>query len=228
VQGAVAEAYANVVLPACKAASQDRFPFFAAAAGDAGVLDTVRFFGMGGMMDAFVRERLMPMLDVGGPIWRWRLDDPVAATLDPASANEFAKASQIRDLLAAGLSFKISLETLGVGADAVEFSSGGTTYRFDAAMGAPRPMLWSPQAGVPEARVTFFKGPQKLDEVQEEGPWAVFRLMDKARRQNAGPSSFLASFGDGDVTGTLRITLATEQNPFSRGGVWTFRCPVTL
>lgn len=228
VQGAVAEAYTNVVLPACKAASQDRFPFFAAAAGDAGVLDTVRFFGMGGMMDAFVRERLMPMLDVGGPIWRWRLDDPVAATLDPASANEFAKASQIRDLLAAGLSFKISLENLGVGADAVEFSSGGTTYRFDATMGAARPVLWSPQAGAPEARVTFFKGSQKLDEIQEQGPWAVFRLMDKARRQNAGPSSFLASFGDGDVTGTLRITLATEQNPFSRGGVWTFRCPVTL
>ncbi len=228
VQGAVAEAYTSVVLPACKSVAQDHYPFFAAATADAGVVDTVRLFGMGGMMDGFVRDRLMPLLDTAGPVWRWRMDDPVAATLDPASANEFAKASQIRDLLAAGLSFKVSLETLGPGADAIEFSSGGTTYRFDAAQGVPRPVLWSPQSGVPEARITFFKGPQKLDEISEQGPWAIFRLMDKAKRQNSGDLAFLATYGEGAVTATFRITLATPQNPFSRAGVWTFRCPVTL
>ena len=225
--GAVTEAYATSVAPACQSVAQDKYPFFAAGA-DAPVAQAVQVMGMNGTLDAFVRQRLMPMLDTGGPVWRWKASDPVAAALNPSSADAFAKAAQIRDLLAAGLTFKVSLETLGTAADAAEFATGGATSRFDAATKGPRPVLWSPQSGTPEASVTLFKGGQKLDQIAEQGPWAVFRLVDKARRQNAGASAFLATFGSGDATVTLRFTLAGEQNPFSRGGVWTFRCPVAL
>ena len=32
---------------------------------------------------------------------------------------------------------------------------------------------------------------------RQQGPWALFRLMDKARRENAGPQTLLATFGEG-------------------------------
>ncbi len=228
VQGAVSQTYVASIMPACKEVTQDRYPFFSTATEDASVADIVRFFGNGGPMDAFVRERLMPLLDTAGPVWRWRMDDPVTAALDPSSASEFAQTPVIRDMLTAGLPFKVSLETLGPGADAVEFSSGGTSYRFDRSATTQRPFLWSPQAGTPEAHVTLFKGPQQVDQFAEQGSWAIFRLMDKARKQNSGETAFLATFGSGTNSATLRITLNNDKNPFSRGGAWAFRCPVAL
>ena len=227
VQGAVSQTYAMNVLPGCQEATKDRYPFFSAATEEASVADMMRFFGNGGVMDSFVRDRLMPLLDTGGPVWRWKMGDPVASAFDPSSAGAFAQTPVIRDMLSAGLPFKVSLETLGPGADAVEFSSGGTSYRFDKSAGTTqKPFLWSPQAGAPEAHVTLFKGTQQLDQVAEQGSWAVFHLMDKARKQNSGETAFLATFGNGANSATLRITLSSDQNPFSRGGAWAFRCPV--
>lgn len=228
IQGAVSQAYATTVLPACQGVVQDRYPFFAAATADASVPDVVRLFGNGGLMDGFVRDRLMPMMDTTGPVWRWRMDDPVAAALDPASAEQFAEAPAIRDLLLGGLPYKVSLESIGGGVDAVEFGAGGTNYRFDAANRADKAMQWLPQAGAPEAHVAFYRGGQRLDEIVEEGPWALFRLFDKARRRNNGEMQFMATFGTGDRTATFRITVNATKNPFNRGSVWSFRCPASL
>jgi type VI secretion system protein ImpL len=62
-----------------------------------------------------------------------------------------------------------------------------------------------------------------------EGPWALFHLLDRAvERRNTGPREFLATFGQGGQSVTLRIELPTERDPFSRGGFWSFRCPQTL
>ncbi len=228
IQGAVTQAYATNVLPACQGVVQDRYPFFAAAGADASVPEVVRLFGNGGLLDSFVRERLMPMMDTAGPVWRWRMDDPVAAQLDPASAEQFAEAPAIRDLLLGGLPYKVALDSMGGGVDAIEFGAGGTSYRFDAGNRGDKAMQWLPQAGAPEAHVTFYRGGQRLDEVAEEGPWALFRLFDKARRKNNGEMQFLATFGTGDRSATLRITVNGTKNPFSRGGVWSFRCPASL
>jgi type VI secretion system protein ImpL len=61
-----------------------------------------------------------------------------------------------------------------------------------------------------------------------DGPWALFRLVDKAEKQNAGPQSIRATFRSGAYWATLIFQLPTIQNPFGRGGMWSFRCPATL
>ncbi len=227
-QGAVSEAYANVVLPDCRTATQDKYPFFGNSETDASIIDVQRTFGFNGTLENFVAQRLQPMMDTAGPVWRWKADDPVAATLDPASPNEFAKAQQIRDLIGGGVSVKIEAQSFGGGVTAVELMSGGTKYRFDPAAMAPRPLIWSTQGTLPEASVILFKGTAEVGRVESQGPWALFRLMDKARRENAGPQALLATFGQGDATVVFRISLPSERNPFGRGGLWSFRCPVTL
>lgn len=227
-QGVVSKVYSDAVLPACKGVIENRYPFVATATDDALVADVSRLFGNGGIMDSFVRERLLPIMETNGPVWRWRTDDPVAALLDPASAGEFAQTPVLRDLVTAGLQYRVSLETLAPALDAVEFGASGTIYRFDRANAGVKTMQWSPLAGAPEAHVGLFKGGQQVDHMEEQGAWALFRLIDKARRQNSGQSAFLATFGTGDRAATLRITLASDKNPFSHGGVWSFRCPNSL
>ena len=235
-KGAVAEAWVQSLFPACQGVAQERYPFFGAGAQDVAPVEAMRVFGMGGALDAFVQQRLKPLLDTAGPVWRWRSDDPVAAALDPQSPEQFAKAAQIRDILTAGLPLKVSLVKLGTGVGAVAFAAGGATYRFDAVNGPARPVVWTISGGVPEASVVLYKTgasatPGTADEVKRvatDGPWALFKLMDLAEKENAGAQAIKATFGDGAAATTLLIQLPSDQNPFSRGGLWSFRCPSAL
>lgn len=226
--GAVATEYASTVLPACQQAASERYPFYSASATDLSVVDATRVFGLGGVIDRFVQTRLAPMLQTAGPVWRWQEGNPVAATFDPANPDQLAKAAEIRDLLTAGLILRVEAQGMTGGVDAVVLQSGDAVLRFDKANMAPRQLRWSLQGGTPEASITLFEGSQQVVKLHTEGIWALFRLIEKARRENAGPTVFLATFGEGARKASLRIGLPTEKNPFAKGGVWTFRCPTTL
>lgn len=226
-QGAISDAYAQNVLPSCKAATQDKYPFFGGSQVDASIMDVQQVFGMGGTMAAFETQRMTPLLDTSGPVWRWKAD-PLTAALDPASPDQFAKASQLRTMLVSGVNVKIEVQTFGGGVDAVEFAAGGTNYRFDAAANGARPVMWSAQGSLPQASVTLFKGTTQVTRIETQGPWALFRLFDKAKRENAGAQAVLATFGSGAQSVVFKLSLPDDKNPFSRGGVWSFRCPTVL
>jgi type VI secretion system protein ImpL len=228
-KGAVSDAYAQVVLPACQGVAQERFPFFGGAKEDAPAAEMLRVFGMGGTLEGFVQQRLMPLIDTRGPVWRWKSDDPIAKILDPGSPEQFAKAAQIRDLLAGGLPIKVSIAKLGSGITAVEISSGGSSYKFDAANNQPKPLLWSISGGLPQAAVVLYQADGKeLRRFEAEGPWALFRLMGEAQKENAGAQAIRATFGEGPSSATLEVQLPSPRNPFSRGDLWSFRCPTKL
>jgi type VI secretion system protein ImpL len=205
----------------------DHYPFVAAAPADAPVADLLRVFGMGGQMDSFAQSQLTPLLDASGPVWRWRADNPVAASLDPVSAEQFHRAAQLRDLLASGQPLQVEETAFGAGVTSAEFESGGISNKFDGSIPGARPLNWT-ISGLPEAHVTLYNHATAQAPITFTGPWALFRLMDSAKKQNVGPTSFTATFGQGANTVTFRITLPSDQNPFSRGGLWSFRCPSKL
>ncbi|WP_310534155.1 type VI secretion system membrane subunit TssM [Novosphingobium sp.] len=229
IQGAVSQAYATTVLPACQGVVQDRYPFFAAAPADADLRQVVQFFGNGSLMDTFVRDRLAKMMVTSGPVWRWNMDDPVAAALDPGSAEQFAETPLIRDLIVTGLPFKIGLVSLGGGADAVEFSAGASPQRLMQGDRSEKSMQWLPQASAPEAHIAFFTAGQEVDRLEQEGPWAIFRLVDSAPQTKSSDMQFVAKFTTRKgMSAALRFTISGTSNPFNRGGIWSFRCPATL
>jgi type VI secretion system protein ImpL len=110
---------------------------------------------------------------------------------------------------------------------AAELSAGGATHRFDAGQVGQRTIQWT-TASLPEAKVVLYEGDKPAREIRFEGPWSLFRLFDDAKKENAGPNSFKATFGEGASYVTFRIMLPSEDNPFSRGGLWSFRCPPRL
>ncbi len=241
--GAVGDAYAQTVLPACRGVAQEHYPFFATAA-DAPMVEALRVFSMGGVFDGFVQQRLMPMIDTSGPVWRWKDNDPVAAALNPSTPETLARAVQLRELLAAGLPIKVSVASFGADVGIVEVASGGTRYRFTPQSNQPKPLIWSATGSLPEASVVLYRTPSttpatpvagadappgvELAKIETEGPWALFRLMDRAEKQNAGPKAIRAGFGEGPQRTTLTVQLPGTTNPFSRAGLWSFRCPASL
>jgi type VI secretion system protein ImpL len=256
VTGAVATSWSQAGA-ACEGVADQRYPFFGASPQDAAMLDMMRVFGGGGTLSSYVDQKLKTLIDTSGPIWRWQENNPVTAGMDPASPEEFAKAARIRDLLMSGLALKVTVEEFGSDTDAVEISSGNSTQRLDRDMPGPRVLSWSPQ-GNPEAFVAMYPAeaqpsapaaaaaagsqapaqPAANDplapkaappaRISAEGPWALFHLMDKAEKHNAGPQAIRATFRSGPHWVTLLLQLPTTENPFGRGGIWSFRCPTAL
>ncbi len=224
--GAVGAVY-DQLKPQCSSVTEQRYPFVTASKSDAPLGDLLRVFGSNGAVDQFVQTKARPLLDTSGPVWRWQTGNPVAATLDPTSADEFRKAQGIRDLLATGLPLKVEAAGFGGATTAAEISFGGQTQKFDANQAGARTMQWT-ASGLPEARVTLYAGATKQKDFTADGPWALYRLMDGAKKENAGPLAIKATFGEGSAYATFRITLPSEDNPFSRGGPWSFRCPPKL
>jgi type VI secretion system protein ImpL len=226
-QGAVLSSYASSILPACQSATDNRYPFAAGSKNDAPAVDLLRLFGLNGHMQTYSSQQLRPLLDTGGAVWRWKADNLVAAHFDPTGAAQFQKAQAIGDLLTSGLTLKVEGQGFGGSVSAAEISVGGQTYRFDAGQSGQRTLQWT-ASGLPEAHVTLFNGAAKLRDFTFEGPWALFRLMDEAKKENAGPLAIKATFGDGASYATFRIVLPDPTNPFSRGGPWSFHCPPKL
>ena len=228
-QGALNDAWTGSVMPDCQLATQDRYPFVGTAQADAVLADVQRVFGLGGTLDGFVQQRVVPLLDMSGPIWRWNAQSPQAATLNPKTPEEFVKARQLRDMLASGLTVQIEAKAFGAGVDAAELVVGNTRYTFErSSVGASKPIQWSVQGNLPVASVTLMTAGQKVGGVETQGPWALFRLLDAASKENAGPMTVLATFGSGSQTAVFKISLPNDRNPLGRGGLWSFRCPVAL
>ena len=76
--------------------------------------------------------------------------------------------------------------------------------------------------------MTLFASDKEVKRIDGQGPWALFRLMDQAAQENAGPTAFKRVFGDDLNYVTLKFNLPSVRNPFSRGGAWSFRCPNSL
>ena len=226
-QGAITDGYTSSVLPACQLATKDKYPFFPNPA-NASLVDVQQVFGMGGTMDAFLQQRVMPLLDTSGPVWRWSAGNDLTASLSPSSPEEFFKARQLRDMLMGGMVVKVEVKSFGAGVDSAELVVGSTQYRFDQGTTGERPVSWSAQGNVPQASLTLFSQGSKVLNLNADGPWALFRLMDEARFEKRG-GTYFSTFGTGTRTIALKLTFPTEQNPFVRGTVpWSFRCPTTL
>jgi type VI secretion system protein ImpL len=101
------------------------------------------------------------------------------------------------------------------------------TWRFDAANNGAKPLMWTVSA-LPEAHVTLFNGAAVVASFAAQGPWALFRIMDKARQENSGPTAFKATFSQGAAFASLKFQLSADRDPFRRGSLWSFRCPASL
>ena len=120
------------------------------------------------------------------------------------------KAGQIRDLMTTGAPIKVEVASFGGAVTAAEFSAGGATYRFEPNTVGAKQVMWS-LSSLPEAHVVLYSGTQEVKRFEGQGVWALFRLMDAAQKENAGPTAFKVTFGQGAQFATFKITLPSDR-----------------
>nr|WP_155141013.1 type VI secretion system membrane subunit TssM [Roseibium sp. RKSG952] len=222
------------VLPFCKRALKDRYPFVRQAKADVALQDFGRLFAPDGLIDSFFKNNLARFVDTSTNPWRAKRVNGADIGISNAVIAQFQKASEIRDsfFLSPGLpsiTFDIKPVALDPNVEQaiLEIEGQPVTY----AHGPPEvtPLTW-PGQNSGRTRVAFT--PARLDvnnSIQREGPWSLFRLLDTAevRRTNVSDRNRVI-FNLGGRIAIYQLRTGSALNPFTNAALNSFTCPGSL
>jgi type VI secretion system protein ImpL len=231
----LSDAWRSKVLPLCQAAF-DRYPFIAGSAQDVPLDDFTHLLGPGGLIDQFFDQYLKPLVDTTQTPWRWQAGGNARLNLSDASLAQFQRARDIRDALypTGGnqilVRFQLLPTALDPGVAQVTIEIGGTRGSYAHGPAEPIPLQWPAPNGLTQVRVTLTPangGPATV--LEENGPWALLRLLDAARVTPGGqPDRFGIRFASPAGNAAFELDASSVRNPFTLGALRAFRCPAKL
>ena len=219
----------------CRAVTTGRYPFDPASSRDAPLDDFARLFAPNGLLDSFFQTYLRPYVDMGGPVWRPRPADGIAAPVDAAGVARFQRAAAIRDAFfpTGGVEpqLRFSVAPLVAGAPA-RLALGNITVPENGQGSVPAPAAWPTPAAWPGAdgmirAAVSFDAADDAPALRTQGGWALFRLIDQAQVTSSGaPESFTLTWHSGARSARFTLQAGSSRNPFGRNLLEGFQCPV--
>ena len=224
--------WTSEILPFCREAIQGRYPFDKGSARDTTLADFGQLFGPGGLLETFFKTNLAPLVDTSRRQWRW-----VNADLGiPASVlTAFQRAATIRDAFFAagakvpGVEFALTPTSLDPRATQVTLDLGGQLLDYRHGPIKAQVLKWPPPDGFGQVRLVFTGVDGKTPGQTEEGSWAWFRVLDRAKLQPTGqPELFRLTFALGGLSAAFELRAMSVRNPFQLDELRGFACPERL
>ena len=220
------------ILPFCREAIQGRYPFEPGSKQDTTLADFGRLFGPGGLLETFFKENLAPLADTSRQPWRWVNAD---LGLSPAVLAQFQRAGVIRNAFFAGggktpaVEFELTPADLDRKATQFTLDLGGQLLDYRHGPLKPQVFKWPAPEGIGRVRLTFTDVDGKTASATEEGPWAWFRVLDRARLQpTRQPELFRLTFVQSGLAADFELRATSVRNPFDLKEVRGFKCTERL
>jgi type VI secretion system protein ImpL len=230
-------AWVDTVLGFCRNVIKPRFPFDRRSQTDVGIDDFSRFFGPGGIMEQFFKERLIEFVDTSRRPWRVRTSGGVKLRISRKGLQTFQQAAVIRETFFPGGGdqplVKFSLKPVRMDGDITNFvlDLEGQTLTYRHGPVRPHQLTWpgSPDSAQ-EVRIQItLRSEGGRSSWTEEGAWAWFRMLDKAQvAPGKTPEKFQITF---DLDGRLvvyELRARSAFNPFRLKELEQFQCPARL
>ena len=224
--------WTSKVLPFCREAINERYPFVKGSRRDTTPLDFARLFGPGGLLDAFFSEHLSQIADTSRRTWRWAgggIGIPDAVLI------QFQRAATIREAFFAGggktpaVSFELTPTRMDAGASQLILDIGGQILDYRHGPLQAQALQWPSPEGLGRARLVLTSVDGKESSITEEGAWAWFRLLDRSRMQaTAQEELFRVRFSVPGLSADFDLRAASVRNPFQLEELRGFRCPERL
>ena len=152
----------------------------------------------------------------------------------PASLAEFERAAQIRDGLfsngqAIQVRFQLTPVTLDASVGQISVDIGGQTLTYAHGPVEGQPFPWPVPDGKTSVRVTMTPtagGNASIE--QQDGSWALLRLVDGRDFASAQPDKFRVTFTGGGGNAVFELAASSVRNPFTLAALRSFRCPAKL
>jgi type VI secretion system protein ImpL len=222
------------VLPFCREAIGDRYPFNRGSSRDTTLHDFGRLFGPEGLLDGFFKTQLAPFADTSGAKWRWNAAG-VGVGIADSVLTEFQHATAIREAFFAdggkqpGAAFTLTADSMDRKALRFALDIGGQVLTYEHGPPKPQNLQWPSPEGVGRARIAFTGvGGNEVGETKN-GAWAWFRLLDGAELSATGQEElYRLRFKQGGMWARLELRAASVRNPFRLDALRSFRCPERL
>ncbi len=219
----------------CSRAIDGRYPFARDSRVDVTPDDFAKLFGPGGVLDDFFQKNLAAFVDTTVKPWRFRKVGD-SSMGDSASLVQFQRAAEIRSVFfaggARGPSLRIEMKPLEMDPSILNFNLDvdGQILRYAHGPAVPKTMQWPGPKGSNQIRVQVSPpGPSGTSGQVFEGPWALFRMFDRAQIDaGSQPERFRATFALDERRVQFEVTTNSVQNPFRLRDLQEFRCPSRL
>ncbi len=196
----------------CQQAVTGRYPFNQASSTDIPLGDFAHLFAPNGLIDTFFSTQVRQFVDMAGSTWRIQAVNGVTPPISQGALAEFQRAENIRQLFfAAGaqpaVQFSITPVSLDAGAAQVSLELGALTVSYAHGPPVPTQISWPGTDGMQTARliITPAAGGNPV-EVDESGPWALFRLFSQGSLMQGGSSDqYTLTFSQGGHTASFSI-----------------------
>ncbi|MFT3734781.1 MAG: type VI secretion system membrane subunit TssM [Rhodocyclaceae bacterium] len=216
----------------CAQAISGRYPFVRSSPRDVTRDDFAALFGPNGKIEDFFNRNLAQFVDTSTRPWSFKRVQEQSLG-DPGNLAQFQRAQVIKDVFFRSgptmrLDFKpvemdpaISSFTLDVDGQIVKYSHGPQQLQS---------VQWPGPRGGLSTRVQITPaGPSGTSGVAIDGPWALFRMLDKANIEPGGaPEKFRVSFNVDGRVAVFDVTTSSVQNPFRLRELTEFACPAGL
>ena len=220
------------VLPFCREAISDRYPFVRGSTRETTLVDFGRLFGPDGLIDAFFKARLATIVDTAAARWRWT-DNSIGIPTDVLA--QFQRAAAIREayFMAGGKTpaVEFGLQPVSMDARVTQFTLDLGGQILDYRQGPPRgqKMKWPAPEGIDRVRMSFADETGAGPSLTEDGPWAWFRLLDRSSmKPTSQQERFLVTFALGGLAANFELRAVSVRNPFRLDEVRGFSCPGRL
>ncbi|UHD16098.1 type VI secretion system membrane subunit TssM [Thiocapsa bogorovii] len=220
------------VLPFCREAIHDRYPFDRGSSRETTLHDFGRLFAPDGLFDLFFKENLSQLADTSGARWRWLgsgigISDEVLA--------QFQRAAVIREaFFLAGaklpaVEFELEPVSLDARAQQLILDIGGQIVDYRQGPPTPHQLKWPSPLAPGRVRLVFVDGAGGRPSVTYSGPWAWFRLLDSSNmRSTSQQELFRVGFSLAGFSAQFDLRAVSVRNPFKLSELRGFRCPDRL
>ena len=215
----------------CSQLLAGRFPFTRSAPNDVMLPDFARVFASGGILDGFFAKNLAAMVDTSVRPWRWRSTGSIPLNMPTGTLQQFERAVAIRDTYfpVGGQQPKFQFEvrpvqlTNDLAQVLLSIDGQQITYAHGPVMS--QRLEWPGSAGAAEVRVvlTRLDGTQTSDVVP--GPWALFKLIDKAGKPGQSPDRVTVPLFSGASGAVFEFVSTSALNPLQTRMLGEFACP---
>ncbi len=212
----------------CQKAIVGRYPFQANVAEEVRLEDFGRFFGSGGVLDAFFQTYAKDLVDNSRHPWRSRASAAALLRLTPDAVSMFELGNSIKEAFFRGdakphVSFELTPIEMDASITKFSLSVDGQTVSYS--HGPPQSSVLQWPGPDPTGEVRFEMTPELGTSMRaERGSWAWFRVLDGAGLTATGPEQFDVPFTLDRRTARYQLVARSAFNPFNVKELRQFRC----
>ncbi|WP_418316679.1 type VI secretion system membrane subunit TssM [Piscinibacter sakaiensis] len=232
-QESIQKQLAAEVGSACSQVIEGRYPFAKNQSREVPPADFARLFAPNGTFDSFLKNKMQGLYDPSGSQWKPIKLAGNVESFPQSTVTQFQRASVIREAFFPtggpnpSVTADLVLSRLEDGLSEVQITVDGQVTRMTGGGGSAIRLNWPSISPAASIRLAGMVGERLVapPEYAFDGQWALFRMVDAAKREGGSAERMAISFNFAGKKATFELRSPSVRNPLQLPEIAQLRCP---